>query len=147
MTSMVLAILILAATAVHAYTGRRATLYTEASVMLTVNEPYRWGSTDCSGMMWRLLRKTFPELTIQKWFKRTTAEAMAGWPWKPVMRLKNAAFGDLLFCGSPKIDHVMMAWVNAWDDAIHAAKSRGFSRTRVNPYWTPKISVVVRPPY
>ena len=130
-----------------AYTGRRAVLYTEACVMLKVNEPYRWGSTDCSGMMWRLLKKIFPELGIQKWFKRTTAEVMAGWPWGPVMARRHAAFGDLLFCGSPRIDHVMMAWTKAPDDAIHAAKSKGFSRTWVDPYWTNKISVIVRPPY
>jgi len=146
MTFALIAILIIA-TAAQAYKGRRATLYTEASVMLRVNEPYRWGSTDCSGMMWRLLKKTFPELGIQKWFKRTTADVMAGWPWKPCMRLEDGAFGDLIFCGQPKIDHVMMGWVNAWDDAIHAAKSKGFSRTKVHPYWTPKVSVMVRPPY
>jgi hypothetical protein len=142
-----LILVILMASAADAYTGRRQVLYTEASVMLAVNEPYRWGSTDCSGMMWRLLRKTFPELGIQRWFKRTTAEVMAGWPWKPVMKRSHSVFGDLLFCGSPRIDHVMMSWTKAPQDAIHAARSKGFSRTLIDPYWTNKISVIVRPPF
>lgn len=137
----------LAASFADAYTGRRQVLYTEACVMLTVNEPYRWGSTDCSGMMWRLLKKSFPELGVQKWFKRTTAEVMAGWPWQPVMARSHSVFGDLIFCGSPRIDHVMMSWTQAPSDAIHAAKTRGFSRTLIDPYWTNKISVIVRPPF
>lgn len=137
---------VLIASAAEAYTGRRQVLYTEACVMLAVNEPYRWGSTDCSGMVWRLLKKTFPELGVQKWFRRTTAEVMAGWPWQPVMSRSRAIFGDLLFCGSPRIEHVMMAWAQAPNDAIHAARTKGFSRTMIDPYWTNRISVIVRPP-
>jgi len=84
----------------HAYTGRRAVLYTNVQVMLAENPPYVWGKADCSMQMWKLLKDLWPELTLTKWFHRTTAEAMAGWPWPPLMRLDEAMFGDLLFANS-----------------------------------------------
>jgi len=153
MTIVAALMLLMTAVTAEAWQGRRAVLYSEAQVMLQLNEPYRWGTTDCSGQMWRLMKKVFPELGMTKWFRRTTADAMAGWPWQPVMSREKMYFGDLCFSGHPRIDHVLMAWVHCSgkqiDDptAIHAAKSRGFSETDLKPYWWPKIEVIVRPPY
>lgn len=128
------------------WASRRAVLEARANVMLAVNEPYKWSSADCSMQMWRLVSDVFPELKLTKWFHRTTADAMAGWPWAPVMRLSDVKFGDLLFAGHPKIDHVMMTWKSP-EAIIHASKSRGFVRDPLRPYWAPKVTLIVRPPY
>lgn len=87
-----------APTVADAWTGRRAVLLAEAEVMLARNDP--WIKVDCSLAMWKLIKGLWPELRLTKWFKRTTADAMAGWPWPPVMSLDNAFFGDLLFANS-----------------------------------------------
>jgi hypothetical protein len=170
-----------------AYTGRRAVLYTRGQVMLAENAPYVWGKADCSMQAWNLLKDLWPELTLTKWFHRTTAEAMAGWPWPPVLRLNAAMFGDLLFANSEEyappgkiplnpplekgeavsplskggsggilkqrtsradfqINHVLVHWDEILT-AVHAGKKRGFSKTNLKPYWEPRITVIVRPPY
>ncbi len=128
------------------WTGRRAVLYAEATVMLQENAPWVRGKTDCSGQMFRLLNKVFPELRTQKWFKRTTADAMGYWPWEPLMSLIDVFFGDLLFTGRPNRRHIMMTWTDA-DLLIHASKKFGFTMDWLRPYWAPKIELVVRPPY
>jgi hypothetical protein len=128
----------------EAWSGRRAVLQTRIDVMLAKNLPHK--QQDCTRAMWRLLCELFPELRVQKWFRRTTAEVMAGWPWQALMRLDDHRFGDLLFTGRPKIGHVLMAYSES-GTAVHAAKSRGFSKTSLKPHWWPKIEVAVRPPY
>ncbi len=152
-------LVLLLATLAHGYTGRRAVLYTEVLVKLEINEPYKRGSADCSKQMWDLLSKVFPELRTMKWFRRTTADAMAAWPWESLLSLKNLTFGDLLFGNgdeddpqerSPeeefRISHVMMSWTRP-DRAVHAGKRRGFSETSLDPYWRPRINLAIRPPY
>jgi len=158
--------LCLLATSATAWTGRRAVLYAEAEVMLALNEAYVPGKKDCSSQMWRLMNRVFPELRAVKWFRRTTAEAMASWPWDALLTLNDLFFGDLLFANSEeydrpdtegrrrvrpigadfKINHVLMSWTDP-AEAIHAGKKRGFSRTNLRPYWQPKIVLAVRPPY
>ena len=130
----------------EAWTGRRAVLFAEAQVMLAENAPWVPRRSDCSAQMWRLLNKTFPELRIHKWFRRDTAHAMGQWPWEPVMRLEDLYFGDLLWSGWPRLKHVMMSWVEP-RDIIHASKSRGFVKDALRPYWAPRITLIVRPPY
>lgn len=125
---------------------RRSVLHKLVVIKLAKHEPYVWGSADCSMAMWQLLNQVFPEYKSLRWFRRTTAETMAGWPWNPVLSLDDVLFGDLLFCGEPKIDHVMMMW-DKTNSAVHAGKTKGFSETAIHPYWTPKITVIVRPPY
>lgn len=127
--------------------------------MLAENAPYVWGKTDCSGQAWRMLEGLWPELTLTKWFRRTTAEAMAGWPWPAVMSIDDLMFGDLIFANSrdddprqrtPKdqflIRHVMVSW-DEYETAVHASKKRGFSKTDLRPFWVPRINLAVRPPY
>ena len=136
--------------------------------MLALNEAYEWGKKDCSAQMQRLLDRTFPELRAAcKWFRRTTVEIMATWPWDVVMRLQDLYFGDLIFANSEKyprstpadagrrfatgraafkLNHIMMQWVRP-ATAIHAGKSRGFSETNLKPYWWPRINLAIRPPY
>ena len=163
---IVLAFLLLSAvSSVNAWTGRRAVLYAEAQVMLALNEPWVRGKTDCSGQMQRLLDRTFPELRATcKWFRRTTVEIMATWPWDVVMRLQDLHFGDLLFANSEKYaapgepgrrrstkadfktNHELMQWT-CRETAIHAGKSKGFSETNLKPYWWPRITLAIRPPY
>ncbi|MEW6351285.1 MAG: hypothetical protein AB1646_19700 [Thermodesulfobacteriota bacterium] len=129
-----------------AFGGRRAVLYAEATVMLAENAPWVSGRSDCSCQMWRLLSKVFPELRTQKWFRRTTAAVMADWPWEPLMSLDEVYFGDLLFTGRPKLNHVMMTWTDP-DQLIHASKRRGFTVDELHPYWAPRIEAAIRPPY
>lgn len=142
--------------AAHAYTGRRAVLYTRGEAMLAENLP--WIKQDCSSAMWRMIRDLWPELKLVKWFHRTTAAAMASWPWPPVMSLERTIFGDLLFANGKKDDprkwslaqqmhigHVMMRWDRAWT-AVHASSSKGFSETDIRPYWVPRINLAIRPP-
>jgi hypothetical protein len=127
--------------------------------MLIENAPYIWGKADCSAQMWKLLNDLWPELKLSKWFKRTTAEAMAGWPWPALLSLDDTDFGDLLFANSTeddpanrapreqfKIKHVMMTWDEP-ETAIHAGKKRGFSKTNLKPFWRPRINLAIRPPY
>ncbi len=150
-----------------AYTGRKAILYARAQVMLVENAPWVLGKTDCSERMWRLLEDLWPELKLVRWFRRTSATAMAEWPWAPLMRLADGTFGDLLFANSeeyPKstgmeagryrrpakadfnINHVMMHWTNP-GSAIHSGKTKGFSETKLRPDWLPRITLAIRPPY
>ena len=120
--------------------------------MLVENAPWVWGKTDCSERMWRLLEDLWPELKLVKWFKRTTAAAMAAWPWPPVMRLDDTTFGDLLFANSEKyprstgrdagryrtaradflINHILMKWTKP-GSALHSGKTKGFSETNLKP--------------
>lgn len=144
--TIILALFFLATASAEAWTGRRAVLYAEAQVMLARNEPYRWGSADCSMQLWRLLNKVFPELRVNRWFRRTTADVMASWPWEAVMRLEDLIFGDIIFKGHPRLDHVMMVWDPA-DRIIHASRKRGFAEDTLWPYWGPQVSLIVRPPY
>lgn len=140
-----LIILALATTAV-AYSGRRAVLYTLGEALVQENLPYRRGLNDCSMLMWKLFRDIFPELRILKGFRRTTCEVLATWPWQAVMRLGDREFGDELFTGYPTLKHVLMQW-DERNTAIHTGVSRGTSKTKIYPYWAPKIELIIRPPY
>jgi hypothetical protein len=126
------------------FTGRKAVLYTRGEAMLAENLP--WKQQDCSSAAWRMMNDLWPELKLTRWFHRTTADAMAGWPWEPLMSLDEADFGDLLFVGKPKISHLLIHW-DRTETAVHAAKSRGFSKTKLRPYWLRRITVAIRPPY
>jgi hypothetical protein len=127
-----------------AWTGRRAVLYARGEAMLAEQLP--WKKQDCSAAAWRLMKDLWPELKLARWFKRSTADAMAGWPWAPVPTREQMLFGDLVFAGHPKLNHVLVRWAQP-DTAVHAAKSRGFVLTNLKPHWWPKIALIVRPPY
>lgn len=173
--ALALAIIILSGTleskAAHAYTGRKAIVYTRGKVMLAENAPWVLGKTDCSERVWRMLQDLWPELKLTKWFHRDRAAVMAGWPWPALMSLDDAMFGDLLFANSEEypvskspsvplykggsnrpiradfeINHVLLHWVRP-ETAVHASKKRGFSETNLRPYWRPRITVAIRPPY
>jgi len=144
-------------TSADAYTGRRAILKTSVEVMLAENLPH--AKQDCTLAAWRLVCDLWPELRTQKWFHRTTAEAMAGWPWKALMRLEDGQFGDLYFANSnddiaalksPKeqflIKHVLMGYDEP-ETAVHASSKKGFSKTKLRPFWWPRINLAIRPPY
>jgi hypothetical protein len=75
------------------------------------------------------------------------------------MNLSEADFGDLLFANSnddkPElrsdrekflIKHVMVHWDEP-GTAVHASSKQGFSKTRLKPYWEPRINLAIRPPY
>jgi hypothetical protein len=126
------------------WTGRRAILYARGEAMLAEQLP--WKKQDCSAAAWRLMKDLWPELKLARWFKRSTADAMAGWPWTPVMDRGTMQFGDLVFAGHPKLNHVLVRWTQP-DTAVHAAKSRGFVLTNLRPHWWPKMGLIVRPPY
>jgi hypothetical protein len=125
---------------------RRALLVSVVNYKLSLHEPYVKGKADCSMAMFRILSRIFPEFKAYKWFRRTTADAMAGWPWTPIMRLRDAMLGDLLFAGHSKLDHVMMAW-RYHETIVHASSSKGFVEGNLRPYWYPRVSLVIRPPY
>jgi hypothetical protein len=157
LSSFVVAGLLFISITADAYTGRRAVLKARGELMLAENLPHK--TQDCSLAAWRMLTDVFPELKITKWFHRTTAEAIGAWPWPALMSLDDAMFGDLLFANSnddnpalrpPKeqfrIRHVMMHWDRP-RRAVHAGKKRGFSETDLDPFWTPRINLAIRPPY
>jgi hypothetical protein len=122
-------------------------------------ENLAWKKQDCSKAAWEMLKDLWPELRLAKWFHRTNCETMASWPWPPLMNLSEADFGDLLFANSnddkPElrsdrekflIKHVMVHWDEP-GTAVHASSKQGFSKTRLKPYWEPRINLAIRPPY
>jgi cell wall-associated NlpC family hydrolase len=134
------------------WAGRKAVLFELGEAKLAKNEPYVWGKSDCSSSAWDLMRGVFPEFKAYKWFRRTTAEAMATWPWDAVMSHNDLSFGDLLFTQdltkstqNHRIHHVMIHWEG--DSFVHASVSKGFTRSFWTPWWRTKLELGVRPPY
>jgi len=151
------ALVLLMAISADAYTGRRAVLKARGDLMLAENLAHK--QQDCSFAAWRMLKGLWPELRITKWFHRTNCEAMATWPWPPLLTLDDAQFGDLLFANSNddnpaqrsprdqfRIRHVMVGWDEP-ETAVHASSKKGFSKTKLRPYWRPRINLAIRPPY
>jgi hypothetical protein len=144
-----LSILALVSGSAVAFSGRKAVLHRLVEVKLAQNPPYVPGTSDCSFHMWDLVSRVLPELRAHRWFVRSTAAAMARWPWPRVFTLVDARFGDLFFYRkhpAGRIAHVGMAWDRPGRQ-VHASSSRGFTAQPLGRYWRPKLARITRPPF